>query len=142
MAREKCAGCFGSGRGVNGGPCTFCSGMGTIWVPDKVSYSGRNRVGQGGSGSKGSSWFDNAFEDNLASVIMFIIWGFGMYHAIETTAYEWYVPMIIAFVVGIVAYKLVAGPLRPIATILKYLFYLGLLAFFVYGIYIVVSMII
>lgn len=141
MAREQCAGCFGSGKGGNGGACVFCAGTGSIWVPDKVSYSLNTGLGKGRRGyNKGPSWLDNAFEDNLAGIALFVVWGVIIYFGLDSTETAWYIPVVLGFFIGYLTYKLISGPLRPLATIIKYLFYLGLLALFIYGVYIVVSL--
>ena len=137
MASERCAGCFGTGKGVNGGSCTFCAGTGSIWVPDKGNYSrpvsrGRNR---GQSASSGPSWLDKAFEDNLAEIAALVVWGIIVYKGLTESDVQWYIPVIVGFVAGFIAYKLLSGPLRPLGTLIKYLFYIGLLAMAIYGIY-------
>ena len=139
MASERCAGCFGTGKGVNGNSCTFCAGTGSIWVPDKTKYSAP--AGHGRSQyQRGPSWLDNAFEDNLAELAFVAVLGFILYKGFETPDTNWYITGGIGIVCGFVAYRLLKGPLRPLATLLKYLFYLGLLVLFGYGIYIFISM--
>ena len=141
MASESCAGCFGTGKSVNGGYCSFCAGTGNIWVPDKTSnYSrpvGRSRNSQG----SGPSWLDNAFEDNLASICAIVVWGIFMYHGLDSPDTKWYIPFILGIIAGFVTYKLVSGPLRPIATIIKYVCYLALILAAIYGIYITITVI-
>jgi hypothetical protein len=131
MAREACHGCFGSGKGTSGGPCIFCGGTGSIWVPDKIKPGGPVRGGR----PSGPSWLDNAFEDNLADISMVVVWGLIVYYGLTSTEFEWYIPVIAGFIVGWLVYKLISGPLRPLATLIKYLFYLGLFALAIYGIY-------
>jgi hypothetical protein len=139
MASERCAGCFGTGKGVNGGSCTFCAGTGSIWVPDKIDYSSNTRFGKGRRRhNKGPSWLDNAFEDNLAEISFIAVWGWIIYKGLKNSETKWYIPVIIGFVVGYIVYKLLSGPLRPIGTILKYVFYLGMLAMVIYAVYSVI----
>ena len=139
MASERCAGCFGTGKGVNGGSCTFCAGTGSIWVPDKINYSSNSGRGRR-QYSSGPSWFDNAFEDNLAELAAVAAFGIIMYKGYKMPETNWYVTTAIGIFVGYITYKLLNGPLRPLGTLLKYIFYLGLLALFIYGVYIVVSL--
>ena len=134
MASERCAGCFGTGKGVNGGYCIFCSGTGSIWVPDKTKYS--SNIGYGKkSRSKQSSWLDNAFEDNLAELTAILVFGIIMYKGFKMTETNWYVTTAIGIFAGYIAHQLLKGPLRPLGTLLKYIFYLALLALFIYGIF-------
>ncbi|WP_242156330.1 hypothetical protein [Aestuariivivens sediminis] len=133
MASETCAGCFGTGY-VDGIKCTFCGGTGRIWVPDKVDYSSNTPLGKGNY-NRGPSWFDNAFEDNLAELSFLAVWGLIIYKGFKNPETNWYMTIAIGFIAGFVAYKLLKGPLRPIGTLLKYAFYLGILGIAVYGIY-------
>ena len=136
MASEKCAGCFGTGK-YNGSTCSFCSGTGNIWVPDKTNYS--TNVGYGkNSSSNGPSWLDNAFEDNLAQLTFLGVFGFIIYKGFESTETNWYITITIGLIAGFIAYKLLKGPLRPLGTLLKYVFYIGLIGLAIYGIYQVV----
>ena len=141
MASEPCAGCFGTGKSVNGGYCSFCAGTGNIWVPDKTSnYAspvGRSTKRKG----SGPSWLDNAFEDNLASICAIVVWGIFIYYGFDNPDTKWYIPVILGFIAGVVAYKLVSGPLRPLATIIKYIFFLGLILAAIYGLYITITVI-
>lgn len=136
MASERCAGCFGTGK-IDGMSCTFCAGTGSIWVPDKTNYSS-NTGYRKSSYTKGSSWLDNAFEDNLAELTFLGVFGFIIYKGWESSETNWYITIAIGLIAGFVSYKLLKGPLRPLGTLLKYVFYIGLIGLAIYGIYQVV----
>lgn len=136
MAYEACHGCFGSGKGVTGS-CVFCAGTGRIWVPDKQSYSSSGYRHRGNRVSSGASWMDNAFEDNLASIAMLAVWAYGSYWGINNLDIAWYYSVIGGLIIGYFFYWLLSGPLRMLGSLIKYLFYLGLVILAIYGFYIV-----
>ena len=138
MAREGCAGCFGTGK-IDGRTCMYCGGMGHIWVQDKTNY-GSNRPYGGGGSQRGPSWADNAFEDNLAVLSFLAVFGYVIYRGFISPDTNWYVTIAIAIVAGYVAYKILKGPLRPLGTLFKYVIYLILFGLFIYGVYVVISM--
>ena len=127
MARERCAGCSGSGSGINGrGPCPFCGGTGSIWVPDKPKDYGP--VGGHGGGSSGGLFSSaSSFEELLASLLTIGAFGYTVYYGFSED-WKWYWPLIIGFLSGILTYYLFTGPLRFILTLAKWLIVLAMIA--------------
>ena len=106
-------------------------------MPDKTNYFSNSGYGKS-SYSKGPSWLDNAFEDNLAELTFLGVFGYIIYKGLESSETNWYITIAIGLIAGFVAYKLLKGPLRPLGTLLKYVFYIGLIGLAIYGIYQVV----
>lgn len=132
MARERCAGCSGSGRGINGrGPCTFCGGTGSIWVPDKPKNYGPVG-GYGGGSSRGLFSSASSVEELLASLLTIGAFGYTIYYG-YSEGWEWYWPIIVGFIAGILTYYLFMGPLRFILILAKWLIILGMIALLIWG---------
>ncbi len=132
MGKQQCAGCFGTGRGSGvGGACVFCNGTGTVWAPDPVSSGSSSS----GGGSTGSSFWDNLFEDNFATLLAFATWLGVSYYGIFKTDLEWYWSVGGGLLLATVINWLFSGPLRFISTIVKYLFYAALIGGIIYLFY-------
>ena len=137
MARERCSGCMGTGRGSGmGGACVFCNGMGTIWVPDKVNY--------GSSGSSGgrnapSSYSSESFEDAVAGLLGIITFGVVVYYGLTQSDLEWYWPVLGGLVLGFLVVWLFKGPLRFVLTFVKFLLSAAIIAGILYSIYYLIT---
>ena len=133
MARERCAGCFGSGKGIDfKGVCTFCGGNGTIWVPDKTDPGPVGGHGRSAGGSGGSTF--SSIEELLATLLAIAAFGYLAYYGFSEE-WEWYWPLIIGAIAAVVTYFVFMGPLRFVLVLAKWAIYIGLIVLFLWGVY-------
>ncbi len=137
MARERCSGCMGTGRGSGlGGACVFCNGMGTIWVPDKVDS---NSSGNAGHRSGSPAYNSESFEDIVAGLMGLVTWGIIVYYGLTKSELEWYWPVFGGLLIGFLVGWLFKGPLRFILTFVKFLLAAAAIAGVLYLIYYIIK---
>lgn len=128
MGQQRCPGCFGSGDYYSSDrnryvTCGFCGGIGTIYRADPVPTPQPDR--QPPSTVRSAPQVD--FEDALANLLGFAMWGLVAYCGITLWAWEWYWAVIAGGLFGVLMQKLFAGPLRILSTLVKYLLIIALL---------------
>ena len=132
MARERCAGCSGSGKGIDWkGTCVFCGGSGTIWVPDKIKPGpvGGYRGGSGRGGGQINS--ASSMEELLASLLTIAAFGYLLYYG-YTQKWAGYWVLGLALAGGYFTHWLFNGPLRFLLTITKWLISLALIGLLIW----------